>query len=136
MTANRMTTTGEHRTMAVVAICLLLAAMAFGPSAEAASPHNSTRTNDQCTRVAFHNHTFVSPTNGRAWTAVQIQFGSIPDPECTGYVEVRTSSAAGTYTTTSSNDFVQRNYGNAGFNYTDHNAQSAVTGVLWGHRLF
>lgn len=117
---------------AVAAVVVVAVAI---PAAEASSPHSDTRTSDSCTRVQYHNHTYVNATNGRAYTAIQSQFGGQYDPDCTGYVEVRTSSASGTWTTTSSSYYVQRNYGNAGFNYTDHNARSS-NGVLWGSRMY
>lgn len=115
----------------VVATSMFVAA----PVAEATSPHLVDRTSDNCTRVQYHHHTAVNANNGLAWTEIQWQYGSMYDPDCTGYVEVRTSSSCGTWTTSSSNYSVSRNYCNAGFNYTDHNARSS-NGVLWGSRMF
>lgn len=126
----------SHPRFLAVALSIIALSMSVAAPAYADSPHQTERTNDQCTRVAYHNHTYVNSSNGRAWTSIQWQFGNFYDPDCTGYVEVRTSSSAGTYTTTSSSHFIQRNYANAGFNYTDHNAQSSVTGLIWGHRMF
>jgi hypothetical protein len=64
-------------------------------------------------------------------TLMSTPHGGVPDPDCTGYVEVKCHTNGSVYTNSSNNASVDRNCISANFKKVDHNAR-ANTGTLWG----
>lgn len=110
-------------------------AMLLSPSPAGAALE--TRTLDSCSFVGFNNaHYHPGSTAFDLWTSVQWQAGNYYDPDCTGYVEARCLVMGTSATQTSSSSYVSKSCQDSSFVRTDHNARSAVTGVLWGFPLY